>query len=174
MQLTIRLLISLTLILCLAIACKKDDNNNPDNTSTTSDNPFNDPTQQAPTDTSNNVTALPELDPNSLAGIHQNILVPTCANSGCHDGTFEPDFRTIQSSYNTMVNHPAINTDSTRTIRVVPSNVAQSMLYYRLTEFLPNSSGIMPLASNESDWEENKNAYLENIQNWINNGAPNN
>jgi hypothetical protein len=29
--------------------------------------------------------------------------VRTCANSGCHDGTFEPDFRTLEGSYNTLL-----------------------------------------------------------------------
>ena len=48
------------------------------------------------------------VDPNTIAGIHANIFSKTCANSGCHDGTFEPDFRTIESSYNTLVNHPII------------------------------------------------------------------
>ena len=37
---------------------------------------------------------------------------PTCANSGCHDGTFEPDFRTVGSSWNTLVNHPVIANDA--------------------------------------------------------------
>ena len=39
-------------------------------------------------------------DPISFAALHNNIFSTTCANSGCHDGTFEPDFRTIESSYN--------------------------------------------------------------------------
>ena len=30
-----------------------------------------------------------------FADIHKNILEPKCANPACHDGTFEPDFRTI-------------------------------------------------------------------------------
>ena len=38
------------------------------------------------------------IDANSIVGLHQNIFKPTCANAGCHDGTFEPDFRTIESS----------------------------------------------------------------------------
>jgi hypothetical protein len=33
-----------------------------------------------------------ELDPTSIMGLHANVFRPTCANSGCHDGTFEPDF----------------------------------------------------------------------------------
>ena len=40
---------------------------------------------------------LIEIDPTSIAGLYQNIFGPTCANSGCHDGTFEPDFRTMES-----------------------------------------------------------------------------
>jgi len=39
-------------------------------------------------------------DPNSIVGIHKNILLTRCAKSGCHDGNFEPDFRTAcVSSY---------------------------------------------------------------------------
>jgi hypothetical protein len=66
-----------------------------------------------------------DVDPNSIVGLHYNIFVPTCANSGCHDGTFEPDFRSIESSYNTMVNHPIIKNDpqGTYEVRVMPGNV---------------------------------------------------
>ena len=53
------------------------------------------------TNTNLNETNNIELEPTSIAGIHANVFRPTCANSGCHDGTFEPDFRTIESSYNT-------------------------------------------------------------------------
>src|SRR5210317_2664712 len=51
------------------------------------------------------------IDANSIQGLHKNIFKPTCANSGCHDGNFEPDFRTIESSYNTLVNQAIIKND---------------------------------------------------------------
>jgi hypothetical protein len=39
----------------------------------------------------------------SIAGLYTYIFKPTCANVGCHDGTFEPDFRTLESAYNSLV-----------------------------------------------------------------------
>lgn len=136
------------------------------------DNPFNDPNLQPPTDTTSNTITL---SPTSLAGLHQNIFIPTCANSGCHDGTFEPDFRTIESTYNTTVNHPALKTDPNLNIsqRIVPNQPEQSMLYYRLLNFLPNSSGKMPLEANDSDWPDKKEEHIQNIRTWIENGAEN-
>jgi len=116
----------------------------------------------------------PTIDPNSFAGIHKNIFKPTCANSGCHDGTFEPDFRTIESAYNTLVYHPVIKNDTSYTYqyRVVPRDVSKSMLHVRLTQDLNGNSGIMPLLVNPgSDWPANKSAYIQNIVNWINAGA---
>lgn len=131
---------------------------------------------QAPPDTIADTTALLALPDTSLAWLHERVFLPTCANSGCHDGTFEPDYRTVSSTYHTLVNHPAVKTDPSATpatIRVIPYQPANSMLYYRLTEFLPNSSGIMPLNANDSDWEQNKELYLQKIRLWIENGAPN-
>ncbi len=34
----------------------------------------------------------PEPDPSTIQGLHKNIFSKKCALSGCHDGTFEPDF----------------------------------------------------------------------------------
>ena len=136
-------------------------------------NPFDDPTLQPPPEDTTDTGIV--LDPTSLAGLHQTIFKPVCANSGCHDGSFEPEFRTIESSYNTLVNHDALKLDISTTItkRVVPGNPDQSMLMYRLTQFLPNSSGIMPLqVEPDSDWNEKKDEYINNIRTWILNGAP--
>ncbi len=138
------------------------------------DNPFDTPTIDAPVDTTEQTTT--ELDPNSLTAIHADIFIPTCANSGCHDGTFEPDFRTIGSTYNTLVGKDAIQLDPDNESiihRVEPFNASSSMLFHRLNTFIPNTSGIMPLESNDSDWDENEEAYKARIQAWINNGAPN-
>lgn len=115
-----------------------------------------------------------ELAPTSLAGLHQNIFKPTCANSGCHDGTFEPDFRTIEGTYNTLVNHPVIKNDSenTYTFRVVPGNVDASQLVARVTFDIDGNSGIMPLAIDpDSDYEEKREEYVQNIKDWISAGA---
>ncbi len=117
-----------------------------------------------------------ELDKQSLEGLHQDIFLPTCANSGCHDGNFEPDFRTIQSTYNTMVGHVALKGDPSGdiTMRVVAGDADESMLIYRLTENLPNSSGIMPLSVEpDSDWNAKQSEHIDNIKAWINAGAKN-
>ena len=59
---------------------------------------------------------------------HKNILEPKCANPACHDGTFEPDFRTIEGSYNTLVYHPVTKNDEDLTYehRVVPGDIRAS------------------------------------------------
>jgi len=115
------------------------------------------------------------VEPENFAYLHEKIFLPTCANSGCHDGTFEPEFRSISSSYNSLVNHPVISNDEANTYekRVTPGSSDFSLLNARLTSFLPNTSGIMPLeVDEESDWTENSNDYISLIQSWINSGAP--
>ncbi|MDB4127046.1 hypothetical protein N9580_03450, partial [Flavobacteriales bacterium] len=103
-------------------------------------------------------------------------FIPTCANSGCHDGTFEPDFRTIESSYNTLVYQPVIKNDNGNSyeFRVKPSNSDKSILYKRLIEDIDGISGIMPLSAEynaEHYWFDHKEEYIQNIKDWIDNGA---
>ena len=111
-------------------------------------------------------------DPTSFSALHNNIFSPTCANSGCHDGTFEPDFRTIESAYNSLVYHPVIKNDLNNSFsyRVDPGNSLQSVLYHRLIVDIDGISGIMPLES-EQDWDNNKDTYINNIKDWIDDGA---
>lgn len=115
------------------------------------------------------------LDPNSIQGLHKNIFKPTCANSGCHDGNFEPDFRSVESSYNSLINRLATNYDPQNTgitKRVLPGNAAASMLLHRINTFIPGTQGKMPLSLDPgSDWPDKKGEYLQNISNWINDGA---
>jgi hypothetical protein len=114
------------------------------------------------------------IDPTSIAGLHKNIFKPTCANSGCHDGSFEPDFRTIESSYYSMVNVPIVKNkvDGSFEFRVVPGNSAMSMLRLRMEEDLNGNSGIMPLVTEpNSDYPGKKEEYIDNIKTWIDNGA---
>ncbi|MBK8242866.1 MAG: hypothetical protein IPK88_05530 [Saprospiraceae bacterium] len=59
-------------------------------------------------------------DSTSIAGLYHYIFKPTCANAGCHDGTFDPDFRTLESSYNTLVFREAIKQDGKYLVRVKP------------------------------------------------------
>jgi hypothetical protein len=110
---------------------------------------------------------LAEPDPNSIAGLHKNILFPKCANPGCHDGTFEPDFRTIESSYATLVYQPVnkLTLDSVKIYsqRVIPNNVADSWLTERLvtstTEYMPSNATRLTMTE------------IDHFKNWINNGC---
>ncbi len=114
------------------------------------------------------------LDPSSIEGLHANIFGKTCANSGCHDGNFEPDFRTIESTYNTLVFQPIIKNDlqGTYEFRVLPGNVDQSQLIARLTYDIDDNSGVMPLVIEpDSDWPEKSEEYIQNVKVWIANGA---
>ncbi|NNC96049.1 MAG: hypothetical protein HKN92_10840 [Chitinophagales bacterium] len=131
-------------------------------------NPF-DVYNQIPVDT-NQI----DVSATSIEGLYKNIFKPTCANSGCHDGSFEPDFRTIESSYNTLVYHPLIKNDVDDPIdyRVKAGDHQNSILYRRLTKDLGGNSGIMPLLIDPgNDWEEKKDEYIKNISDWIDGGA---
>ncbi len=156
-----RLLPYLLGLLALATGCSENDKN-----------PFDDPDNLPPVDS----TLIDNIDPASFVGLHQNIFKPTCANSGCHDGTFEPDFRTIESAYNTLVLHPIVKNDPTGayTFRVKPGSLSESILWLRLNEDIDGISGIMPLDAfydPESEWNINKAEHLSNISDWIMNGA---
>jgi hypothetical protein len=109
-------------------------------------------------------------EPNSIAGIYKNILKPTCANAGCHDGTFEPDYRTLGSAYNTLVYQAPIKNDGNYSYRVEPYNAQGSVLMARLKNLITPA---MPIQIEpDSDWPQKKDEYINNIQSWINNGAP--
>lgn len=149
----------LLFLLLLNYACEK----------TPVNDPFGEDTEQE------SETEVPvELDPVSIAGIHQNIFKPTCANSGCHDGTFEPDFRTVESSYNTLVNHPVIKNDAqgSFSFRVVPGDVTASQLINRMTVDIDGNSGVMPLALEpDSDYPDRREEYIQNVKDWVAGGA---
>lgn len=129
------------------------------------DNPYDDVvyiTPPSPVDT---------LSPTSFVALHKNVLHPKCGKPGCHDGNFEPDFRTIQSSYSTLVYHPVVknNEDSTFQYRVVPHNPTMSVLYERITNCcFVNQDDRMPqdnigVALPDED--------INNIEQWISDGA---
>lgn len=114
-------------------------------------------------------------DPAGIQALHRDLFKPTCANSGCHDGTFEPDFRTVESSFASLVNIKPIKNDSAGTFnaRVLPGNADASILIYRLTKDLGGNSGIMPLVLDPgSDYPSKKQGLIDNLKKWINNGAP--
>lgn len=155
--------ISLAILVCIAFvldACRKKEIENPYENQTPVVNNHNP-----------SVDALPV---GNFAWLHAKIFRPTCANSGCHDGSFEPEFRYINSAYNSLVNHPVISNDAngTFTYRVVPGSSALSFLHERLTVEIPNTSGMMPLSVDPgSDWIANKTFYIQKIKEWIDGGA---
>lgn len=125
---------------------------------------------QDPDDLSNDSIPLA-----SLEGLQTKVFGPTCANSGCHDGTFEPDFRTAEASYNSLVYQPIIKNyvSNPLTHRALPYDANNSMIIRRLTEDIDGISGIMPLATEpDSDWEINKESYIAALNEWINAGCP--
>jgi hypothetical protein len=75
------------------------------------------------------------LDPSSFVAIHRDILSTKCAVPACHDGNFEPDYRSVQSSYATLVYQPINKNNSAKefTYRVVPFDTSKSVLYERIT-----------------------------------------
>lgn len=152
-----KFLLCISFIVFVLAACKKE---TPD--------PYDALERRDPNPT---VDAIPQ---SNFAWIHQRILRPNCAISGCHDGSFEPEFRSIGSSYNSLVLHPVIANDpqNSYTHRVVPGDVSASLLHARLNIFIPNTSGIMPLGFTENtDWPANSAAYKAAIDNWIATGA---
>lgn len=108
------------------------------------------------------------LDSNSIEGLQQNIFSLKCANPTCHDGSFEPDFRTTESTFNSLIYHPVTkNTpDEDFEFRVIPGDADSSWLYHRLQA--DDTLGRMPLYA-----EPLSNREMEQIRNWILSGAPN-
>ena len=99
----------------LISSCKKEE---------TPDNPYD----SVNYNNGGNEDSIP--DPSSITGLHKNIFFPKCANPGCHDGTFEPDFRTVQSSFSTLiymgVNKKTLDSVNFFNYRVIPNNESAS------------------------------------------------
>jgi hypothetical protein len=108
------------------------------------------------------------IDSNSFVGIHAYILATKCANLGCHDGHFEPDFRTVQSAYSSLVYQPVTknNLAGTFVYRVKPGDVTNSWLHERITTNDP-VLGRMPLYDSMLTTKQ-----INRISNWIQVGAP--
>jgi hypothetical protein len=109
-----------------------------------------------------------------LPGLQDRVFQPTCANAGCHDGTFEPDFRTLGSTHATLVNQAVIKNDAQGSFqfRVVPGDTAASQLLARLTYDIDGNSGIMPLVIDPgSDYGRNRDLYISWVKRWILEGA---
>jgi hypothetical protein len=105
-------------------------------------------------------------DPNSIVGLHKNIFFPKCAKSGCHDGTFEPDYRTVESTYATLVYQPCLKTtvDSVDfRLRAWPYKPDSSFIMRRL---LTTGSDYMPSNGNRLPSSD-----IDHIRTWIQNGC---
>lgn len=114
-----------------------------------------------------------EIDPSvdhqmeGFAAIHANILEPKCANPACHDGTFEPDFRTVEGSYNTLVYHDVSKNDDNSSFRyrVLPGEPSSSWLIHRI-KYANDTLGRMPLYAEPLSQKE-----IKSISDWISDGA---
>lgn len=124
-------------------------------------NPYDD------VDYSNGAISDSTPDPNSITGLHKNIFSKRCANPGCHDGTFEPDFRTVQSTYSTLVymsvNKLTVDSVNYFSARVIPGDFQHSFLYERITtstsDYMPSNSSRLSLSD------------IDHVKSWIMNGA---
>ena len=125
------------------------------------ENPFG----HSPSDTTN----ADSISAASIEGLHRNIFSLRCANPTCHDGSFEPDFRTVQSTFQTLVYQEVVKNDSlgSFTYRVIPGNAEQSWIIERLTTDDP-FLGQMPLYSVPLSTQD-----IDDIKTWINSGAAN-
>ncbi len=113
-----------------------------------------------------------DIDSSTIVGIHKYILSPRCALSGCHDGAFEPDYRTIQSSYSTLVYHPIVknNTAQEFTYRVIPFDTAGSLFHERITNCcFVNVGDRMPQDGTTGNLLPQES--IDAIAEWIMNGA---
>ena len=107
----------------------------------------------------------------SFVKLHRDVLGPSCNVMGCHDGSFEPDFRTVQSTYNTLVYHTVIKNNFAEdfTYRVVPGDTGLSVLHERLTNCcFVNTNDRMPQDNIGNALPE---ADLNTITDWILDGA---
>jgi hypothetical protein len=108
------------------------------------------------------------IDSASFLGLHNYVFSKSCNVPGCHDGSFEPDFRTVQSSYNTLVRHGIVKNYPTNPLeyRVYPGDKTKSMLWKRVSEHNPPNFESMPSSGNQLPQK-----VLDNIAAWIDNGA---
>lgn len=108
----------------------------------------------------------------SLKSVHDEILQPKCATPGCHDGSFEPNFNTLMSSYTNLVYHPITKNNAAESFkyRVVPFDAEASVLYERITNCcFVNENDRMPQDNIGSQLPDED---IERIKKWINEGAP--
>lgn len=117
---------------------------------------------------------LPEpvqVDSASFVGLHAHLFSKACNRPGCHDGSFEPDFRSVQSAYNSLVLHGITKNytgSAALPYRVKPGNKDQSMLWHRVFYHNPPNFERMPSSGNPLSQQ-----HLDKIAAWIDGGARN-
>lgn len=127
-------------------------------------NPFDLITYPAPEE-------LPIPDSSTLLGLHVQLFLPRCAVPGCHDGNFEPDFRTVHSTYSTMVYHPIIKNNAAEdfSFRVIPYDTAGSVLHERITNCcFVDINDRMP---QDNIGEPLEPQHIQHLSQWILDGA---
>jgi len=114
----------------------------------------------------NDGSLIVNVDTQGFLGLHSYVLKTKCGQPACHDGAFEPDFRTPLSSYSTTVYHPVLKqyNHGQFEYRVIPYDTAGSWLHERITTNDP-VLGRMPLYDTLAEWQ------IDLINNWIVNGA---
>jgi hypothetical protein len=102
--------------------------------------------------------------------LYKTIFSTRCAVPTCHDGSFEPDFRTPVSAYETLVYHPVIKNNDHKDFRyrVVPYDTLHSVLHERITNCcFVNKNDRMPFTIGETLSTDE----IGMITNWITDGA---
>ena len=97
-----------------------------------------------------------------FSSIQTEVFSKSCALSGCHNGTQDPDLST-GLAYNNLVNVTSLENPSM--LRVKPGESSNSLLIKKLTG---DGTSIMPPAGQLSQ------AKIDSIASWINKGALNN
>ena len=129
-----RLILMLGTVVVVVFSCKKEEEEVPIN-------PYD------AVDYSVDTTSYDTLGKHTIEGIHKDIFQPKCGTPGCHDGSFEPNFTSVMSSYSSLVYHEVVknNVEKSFTYRVVPGDPEMSVLYERITNCcFANTNDRMP------------------------------
>ena len=113
------------------------------------------------------------VDSSSIVGLYKYIFSTRCNVNGCHDGSFEPNFTTIQNAYYTLVYHPINKNNSSKSYkyRVVPYDTSHSVLYARISNCCFVNRGDQMPQINEKD--KLNATQISCVGRWIMNGAKN-
>jgi hypothetical protein len=103
----------------------------------------------------------------SFSSIVQNILVPSCATSGCHASGGTPPVLDAASAYNALVN--AASAESSMVL-VTPGSTDKSYLVYKLLGDVASAGGTGSMMPPQGSLAP---ADIAAIEAWIQNGAPN-